>query len=75
MVARQPLGDLYDKLRHAMKLLLEYQQNPGYWKADDTLKEAEEVARFVYNNERVRTICRLFAFYFLFFKAMESKAY
>lgn len=39
-----------------MKLLLEYQQNPGHRTANDTLQQAENVAREVYNNERVRHI-------------------
>lgn len=37
-----------------MKLLLEYQQNPGYRTAQDTLQQAEAAAREVYTNERVR---------------------
>ncbi|CAN0197450.1 unnamed protein product [Scytosiphon promiscuus] len=47
-----PLETLYDKLRHAMKLLLEYQQNPGFRSAPETLLQAEAAAREVYTNER-----------------------
>eukprot|EP00752_Nemacystus_decipiens_P012746 g11287.t1 len=48
----EPLENLYDNLRHAMKLLLEYQQRPQYWGAHKTLQQAEEAANYVYNNER-----------------------
>lgn len=37
-----------------MKLLLEYQQNPTFRDAYTTLQQAEEAAKYVYNNERVR---------------------
>ncbi|CAM9167392.1 unnamed protein product, partial [Hapterophycus canaliculatus] len=47
-----PLEALYDKLRLAMKLLLEYQQEPGYRTAYETLQQAENAAREVYTNER-----------------------
>ncbi|CAM9291741.1 unnamed protein product [Ectocarpus sp. 4 AP-2014] len=47
-----PLEALYDKLRHSMKLLLEYQQNPRFRTAYDTLQQAEAAAREVYTNEK-----------------------
>lgn len=50
----QPLDQLYDKLRTAMKLVLEYQQNPTYHSADQVLRQAEGYARDVYTSERVR---------------------
>ncbi|CAM9617024.1 unnamed protein product, partial [Ectocarpus fasciculatus] len=47
-----PLEALYDKLRHSMKLLLEYQQNPRFRTAYETLQQAEAAAREVYTNEK-----------------------
>lgn len=47
-------------MRHAMKLLLEYQQNPTFWSAEKTLQQAEEAANYVYTNERVRKIVKAF---------------
>eukprot|EP00752_Nemacystus_decipiens_P005433 g4924.t1 len=47
-----PVEALYDKLRHAMKLLLEYLQNPSFRGASTTLEQAEEAAKYVYTNER-----------------------
>eukprot|EP00752_Nemacystus_decipiens_P005427 g4919.t1 len=51
-VENMPLEALYDTLRHAMKLLLEYQQNPCFRDAHTTLLQAEEAAKKVYTNER-----------------------
>lgn len=36
-----------------MKMLLEYQENPGHHSAESTLRQAEEIARVVYTNEKV----------------------
>eukprot|EP00903_Cladosiphon_okamuranus_P021042 g19334.t1 len=51
-IDNMPLEGLYDKMRDAILSLLEYQQNPGYRNAEQTLNLAEEAARSVCNNER-----------------------
>lgn len=54
VVARQALEDLYDRLKLAMKFVLEYLQKPDFRDARATLQQAEEAAKYVYANERVR---------------------
>ncbi len=53
IVAGQPLEALRDKLRTAMKIVLEYQQNPLFHSADTRIRQAEAAAVEVYTNERV----------------------
>lgn len=51
---RQTVGLLYEQLQCATKLLLEYKQNPAFRSALKTLDQAEETARALYTNEKVR---------------------
>lgn len=51
---RQTVGVLYEQLQCATKLLLEYKQNPAFRTALKTLDQAEETARALYTNEKVR---------------------
>lgn len=53
IVTGQPLEALRDKLRTAMKIVLEYQQNPVFHSAETTLRQAEAAAIEVYTNDRV----------------------